>query len=97
VPLEEDAKQELGLAASARGVLVANVKQKSKAYIGGLRPYDLITEINGKEITTLIDFYHAVNSSDTNEYKIGFIREGNKYFVGLTKYPFIFTDPGVSC
>jgi len=85
VPLEEHAIQELDLDGSAHGVLVANVEQKSKAYIGGLRPYDLITEINEKQLTTLLDFYRAINSSDTDEFKIGFIREGNQYFVGITR------------
>ncbi|MDZ7792185.1 MAG: Do family serine endopeptidase [Spirochaetia bacterium] len=85
VPLNEQATQELNLNSSTEGVLVANVEKQSKAFIGGLRPYDVITEINGQKITSIIDFYKAVNASSTNEFKIGFIREGNQYFVGINK------------
>lgn len=85
VPLEKQVKQELNLSSSADGVLIANVEQQTKAYIGGLRSYDVITEINGNKITSILDFYKTVNDSSTNEFKIRFIREGSKYFVGLTK------------
>ncbi|MCF7915129.1 MAG: Do family serine endopeptidase [Spirochaetaceae bacterium] len=85
VPLEKQARQQLNLDSSTEGVLVANVEKQSKAFIGGLRPYDVITEINGNKIASILDFYKVVNESSTKEFKVGFIREGNKYFVGLTK------------
>ncbi len=85
VPLEEQAREQLRLGTSVSGVLVANLQKQSKPFIGGIRPYDVITEINGKNIETLMDFYKAVNDPSTEEYKIGFIRDGSKFFIGISK------------
>ena len=63
VPLEKQAREQLGLDSSVTGALVANLQEKSKPYIGGIRPYDVVTEINDTTIESLMDFFKAVNGS----------------------------------
>jgi len=83
--LSEEIKKELKLDSALRGVIIANVEEKSKPFIGGLRSYDVITEINKKKINGLMDYYQAINDQSQDRYEIGFSREGNEYYIGMSK------------
>lgn len=85
VPLNEDAREELELDNSQSGVLVASVDRGTKAYIGGIRNYDVITEINDENIASMEDFYRIISDKAVNEFKISYVREGNKYFTGVER------------
>jgi len=85
VPLEEEARKELDLDKSQSGVLVANVDKGTKAYIGGIRNYDVITKINDNNVNSLEDFYQLISDKSINEFKISYLREGNKYFTGIER------------
>ncbi len=85
VPLSEEVRTRMELESSVDGVVVANVEKQTKPYIGGIRPYDIITEVNDSEIDSLIDFYRAVNDRSTKRYEIGYIREGSKFFIGIER------------
>ena len=85
VPLNEEAREELDLEGSQSGVLVASVDRGTKAYIGGIRNYDVITAINDENIGSLADFYQMISDSSIDEFKISYIREGNKYFTGIER------------
>ncbi|MFW6207279.1 MAG: Do family serine endopeptidase [Spirochaetota bacterium] len=85
VPLNEEAREELELEGSQSGVLVASVDKGTKAYIGGIRNYDVISAINDKSIESLEDFYKIISDASVNDFKISYIREGNKYFTGIER------------
>jgi serine protease Do len=50
--IDDDIRQQLGLKAGAKGVVIADVEQGSPAGDAGLRPGDLIVEINRKGVST---------------------------------------------
>jgi len=81
--LNEDIKEELQLPQSSSGIIIVNLEQNSKPYIGGLRQYDIITEINGRRINGLKDFYQAVNDQSQRKLEIVFTRQGSRYSIGI--------------
>ena len=85
VPLNEQAREELDLEGSQSGVLVANVDKGTKTYIGGIRNYDVITAINDQDIESMEDFYKMISDESVREFKISYMREGNKYFTGIER------------
>ncbi|MFP4491823.1 MAG: PDZ domain-containing protein, partial [Spirochaetaceae bacterium] len=85
IPLTEEVREEMEIEDSQEGVVVANVERQTKPYVGGIRPYDIITEINGNSIDSLIDYYRAINDKDTDRFEVGYVREGNEFFVGIKK------------
>ncbi|MFP4179438.1 MAG: Do family serine endopeptidase [Spirochaetaceae bacterium] len=85
IPLTEEVREEMEIEDSQEGVVVANVEKQTKPYVGGIRPYDIITEINGNSIDSLIDYYRAINDKDTDRFEVGYVREGDEFFVGIKK------------
>lgn len=85
VPLDEEVRQQLELDDSQNGVLIANVDRGTKTYIGGIRNYDVVTEINDKKIETIEDFYELIGDNSIDEFKISYLREGEKYFTGIER------------
>ena len=85
VPLSEEVKSRMEIESSVDGVVVANVEKQTKPYIGGIRPYDVITKINDDSVENLIDFYEAINDRSTDRYEIGYVREGSKFFIGIER------------
>jgi Do/DeqQ family serine protease len=85
VPLGDEIRKEMEIDTAQDGVVVANVEKQTKPYIGGVRPYDIITKINDTEIEGIMDFYLAINDSSTNRFEIGYIREGSSFFIGIEK------------
>ena len=65
--------------------MAAGVDRGTKAYIAGLRPYDVIYKINDRDIESAADFYKAINEPDVKEYKINYIREGSEFFAGIVR------------
>ena len=80
IPITEDVRQQMEIESSVEGVVVASVEKQTKPYIGGLRPYDIITEID-----SIVDFYRAINNRSTKRFEIGYIREGSKFFIGIER------------
>lgn len=85
VPLEDEAKEELQLDSGQEGVLLINVEKGTKAFIHGLRPYDVIESINGEEIESLEDFYKIMGDSSIDKYEINYVREGEKGYAGIVR------------
>jgi serine protease Do len=59
--------QQLGLDPGTTGVVISNIKEGSPAAEAGLRPGDLITEVNRVAVKNLNDYQHAlqkVNQGD---------------------------------
>ena len=85
LPISDDLRQELDLSSREKGVVAAMVEKGTKAYMSGIRPYDLIYQINEQTIESLEDFYRAINESSSDEYKIYYKREGSEFFAGIVR------------
>ncbi len=74
--LNPQAAQYLGLK-DTEGALVAGVDPKGNAAKGGIQPYDVITEFNGKKITNMQTLMDAVGDGAIGSTaKVKLIREG---------------------
>lgn len=62
-PISPDIAQQLGLE-NTDGVIVSQVLPKGPAAKAGVKPYDIITEFNGKKVEGPLDLQVAVGDSD---------------------------------
>jgi S1-C subfamily serine protease len=65
-------KQDFNLSESVNGVIIS-VEPGTRAFTAGLKDYDIITSINGKEINNMLDFYEGINDKN-NKYRFEIIR-----------------------
>ncbi len=59
-----------------KGVAVMNVYAKSPAAVMGVKPGDIVTEVNGRKVESLKDFYREVNSDASSKLSFTINREG---------------------
>ncbi|MCF7933975.1 MAG: trypsin-like peptidase domain-containing protein [Spirochaetia bacterium] len=88
VELDENILRSLGLGAKQHGVMIQMITSSTEVnrfFQAGLANYDVITEINGKEIHTLTDFYTVISHDDTKVFNVNYIREGKTYTTGVKK------------
>jgi len=58
---------------------------QSPAAIAGFRAYDVINQINGKDIHTVMDFYKALNDKTRKDVTFKIKRQGTDITIGLTQ------------
>lgn len=61
--LDPRALEELGFKEDEGGALIMSVTRNEPAAKAGIKPYDIITEFNGKKVKTVLDFMDAVADS----------------------------------
>jgi len=66
--LSAGSRQMYGLDDSLRGVLVTSVKEVSAAGDGGLLEGDVVTEMNGRKVSTTAQFREVVDSAKSGQY-----------------------------
>jgi Do/DeqQ family serine protease len=73
------------------GVMIAYVAagstpdDQSPAAVAGFRPYDIISQINGRDVRTVMDFYRTLNDKTKREVSFKIIRQGTDVTIGLTR------------
>jgi len=77
-------RDELDLAPSTEGLVVARVEDKSTADIAGLKQGDVIKAIGTTTVKSVGAFYKALNAQ-TGEVKLSFVREGVELSIGITR------------
>ncbi|MFP4385103.1 MAG: Do family serine endopeptidase [Spirochaetia bacterium] len=82
-PLTDDLREQLEIASNVKGVGVVAVQSESPMAIAGFRNGDVITHINGENISGVMDFYEALNKED--EVTISYTRQGVKLKVTVEK------------
>ena len=85
-PLSADARSELGLDESARGVLVAKVEPDSKAADSGLQRGDLIVRVGNDAVTTPGQVADRIRSAEKEKRKalpLLVTRSGTTYYLAL--------------
>ena len=83
IPLDEKMKTELGFSQAFNGVIIS-VDTGTRAFISGLKDYDIVTEINGREINNMLDFYDSINDK-SNSYKLKVLRNNTELYIELVK------------
>jgi len=83
-PLTPALKDQLELAPSLEGLVVARVEDKSTGDIAGLKQGDVLKAVNGQAVKTTADFYRALNGQG-GEVKLSFVREGVELSIGITR------------
>lgn len=67
------------------GAIIAQVERKSPAFQGGLRPYDVITEVNGAKVKTSDETAAAIKKLKVGDKAtFGIMRDGKKQNVEVT-------------
>jgi serine protease Do len=58
---------------------------QSPAAVAGFRPYDVITQVNGRDVHTIMDYYRALNDKSKKEVTFKITRQGTDVTIGLTR------------
>ena len=58
---------------------------QSPAAIAGFRPYDVITQINGRDVHSIMDFYKALNDKTKKDVSFKIRRQSTDVTIGLTR------------
>jgi len=80
--------QQLGLESGTTGVVISDVNGGSPAAEAGLRPGDLITEVNRTAIRNMNDYQQALNNVKTGENLLLLVKRGSgAFYAVLTPTP----------
>ena len=82
-PLTDIARQQLGLDANVRGVVITSVKRSGPAAEAGLRVGDVIVKIGSVEVKSAADVNKALASTTTPSALFFINRGGEQRFVGV--------------
>ncbi|SIP99071.1 Do/DeqQ family serine protease [Alkalispirochaeta americana] len=81
-PLTEEVRSDLDLSSETRGLLVSTVERRTPAAAGGLRVGDILLGINGRETTSMVDFYRAINEGG-REVTLSLLRDDKTVEIGI--------------
>jgi serine protease Do len=85
VRITEDIEKQLDLPKRLGDLVVAQVQPDTPAAVSGIRPGDIVMEVNGKKVTNLKDFYGALNSPGDKTVMFRLYRQGQEITVGLER------------
>jgi serine protease Do len=85
VELTDKIRKDLNLTGDIGRVIIGNVTSGSPADTANLRTGDIVREINGRRITSIVDFYRAINDTDKKEFMLRVHRAGNDFLIGIVK------------
>jgi S1-C subfamily serine protease len=85
VPLTDARRKELKLDAAVKGIVVLNVEPRSPAAAMRLSANEVITAVNDKKITSLKEFYEALNISGKNEIWYD-VRNADGHTISTSRY-----------
>ncbi len=78
IPLTKSIREEFGLGADLQGVMVSEVEPKTPFQEIGVRFGDILTEINGKGVNSMQDFYMIVSTMKHDTIEVEVLRNGIK-------------------
>jgi serine protease Do len=85
VEMTERIRRDLNLPAEGGRLVIGNVTPGSPASSANLKTGDIIREVNGKKIASIMDFYRAINESGKKEFMLRIHRSGNDFLIGIVK------------
>jgi len=77
LPITDQIRQQLELAEDARGLIAVQVISGSPADVVGLRQGDIITAVNGENVTDIASFYRLLREKTSSELWFGINRGGS--------------------
>jgi serine protease Do len=83
-PLTEDIRSRLEDGDGLRGVIVSQVVPRTPAGTAGISPGDVLTRVNDIPVSSLEDFFAALNSDD-RETRLDYVRDGVDLSVTIVK------------
>jgi serine protease Do len=84
VDLTDDVRGQGEIAKGINGVVIAYLPDNdTPASIAGLKQWDVITEINGKAIRNMVDYYKALNDKSKRDITFKVNRKGVEVTIGL--------------
>jgi serine protease Do len=83
--INDDIRKRVNLPDTMNGVIIGNVIAKAPAGLAGLRQGDVVMKINNTKITTVLDFYKALNDTSSKEILFRVYREGNEVILGVVR------------
>ena len=91
VRINDQIRQDAGLAKGVEGVVVAylpgsdSADNESPASIAGLRPGDVVGQINGRDVHTIMDFYKLLNDTARKDVTFKINRKGTDVTIGMSR------------
>jgi serine protease Do len=85
VEMTEKIRRDLNLPSDSGRVIIGNVTQGSPAAAANLKTGDIIREVNGRRLASIVDFYKAINESGKKEFMLRIHRSGNDFLIGIVK------------
>jgi serine protease Do len=84
VDISDDIRKEAEVPAGVNGVAIGYLPdQDTPAAIAGFKPGDVITEINGRAVRNMLDYYRAINDRAKKEVTFRINRKGTEVTIGL--------------
>ncbi len=84
LPLTDEVRQDQNIPRSVRGVIVGDIAdQNTPAAVAGIQAGDIIKAINGASVSTMMDYYKALNDASRRTVSFGILRAGNDITIGL--------------
>ncbi|MDX9802101.1 MAG: Do family serine endopeptidase [Spirochaetia bacterium] len=83
--LSDDIRKELKTESSVKGVVIVSVIEDSSAAIAGIKPGDIIEEINEIPVTDIGSFYSVLNKQGSSRKIFQINRQGSSIMIGLLK------------
>ena len=85
LPLTDEVRQDQNIPPGVRGVVVGDIADPSApAAIAGIQAGDVIKAINGKAVSTMLDYYRALNEASRRTVSFAILRAGTDVTIGLT-------------
>jgi len=86
VKITADIRKEAGIPAGVDGVVIGYIPDaETPAAIAGFKPGDVITEINGKAVRTMLDFYRGINDRSKRDVTFRINRKNVEVTIGLAR------------
>lgn len=85
VRITEEIEKQLDLPKKFGDLVVAQIQKDTPAAVAGIRPGDIIMEVNGKKVTSIREFYSALNSPEERTVMFRLYRQGQEIVVGLAR------------
>ncbi|MFW5693985.1 MAG: Do family serine endopeptidase [Alkalispirochaeta sp.] len=85
VEATEQIRENLDLSSRGGDLIIGQVASGSPAATAGLKSGDIITRVNSEEVSTLAEFYRALNDADGDEVVFRVRRNDTNLIIGLVK------------
>jgi serine protease Do len=84
VNIDDRIRQEASIPRNVSGIVVGSLLNRdTPAAIAGFRPGDVITAVNGRTVTNMLDYYRALKEGSGKTMSFQIVRDGTEVSIGL--------------